>query len=146
MLLGLAHFFGRYTPKYTLMFAALSGLNQIMSGSRWFVEDFYFRENSSIGKEIIAQVNLDLSTDSVQPVHSAKWSHRIGGRSVEANASNIFEPKDGPRPIAPATTVQNFRKLLRVIPLCNKFLSTSLSAVNFSSFVLFHYRTKWPLC
>ena len=63
-LLELAKFLSKNPPKYTVMFVAYSGHHQGFAGSRFFVEHYLHGNKSNIGKRIVAQINLDLSTGS----------------------------------------------------------------------------------
>lgn len=64
-LLDLAKFFQGHPAKYSLMFVAFSGHHSGVSGSTAFVEYYGFGKGwDELGKKIILQVNLDLSTDT----------------------------------------------------------------------------------
>jgi len=66
-LLELARFLKDNPTRYTLMFVAFSGHNQHLSGSRFFIDDFFNYEKSDymgIARRILMQINLDLTTSS----------------------------------------------------------------------------------
>ena len=63
-LLELARFFSSHPSKYSILFVAFSGHHQSLLGSRCFVYDFFFRNPTVWAKNLILQLNLELSTIS----------------------------------------------------------------------------------
>ncbi|MEM2703414.1 MAG: M28 family peptidase [Candidatus Bathyarchaeia archaeon] len=64
-LMEIARLLTLYKPKYTLLFVAFSGHYQGLSGSRWFIEDFFFKDKNKIadiGSKVILQINLQFSS------------------------------------------------------------------------------------
>ena len=55
-----------FTPRYTILFIAMSGHWQALSGARSFVEQFYFN-NSAIGREIFPYIAIDIKISSGSP-------------------------------------------------------------------------------
>ncbi|MEM2341595.1 MAG: FtsX-like permease family protein [Candidatus Bathyarchaeia archaeon] len=75
-LLEMAAFFSKNNPSYTLMFLALSGHHQGISGARAFAEDFFFTEKwNTIGQKIILLINLDICScnDWIAPTVGGGW-------------------------------------------------------------------------
>lgn len=65
LLLEIARVFKNYyNPRYSILFAAFSGHHQGLSGSRHFVDEYFFGDHAEIGRKIILQINLDISTAS----------------------------------------------------------------------------------
>lgn len=55
-----------FTPRYTVLFIAMSGHWQALAGARSFVEQFYFN-NSAIGREIFPYLVIDIKISSGSP-------------------------------------------------------------------------------
>ncbi len=55
-----------FSPRYTVLFIAMSGHWQALSGARSFVEQFYFN-NSAIGREIFPYLAIDIKISSGSP-------------------------------------------------------------------------------
>ena len=64
VLLEYARYFSKHKPLYSILFVAFSGHSNGLAGSRWFTEDYLWGEKSYIGRNIIAQFNLDLNSKS----------------------------------------------------------------------------------
>ena len=67
------------------------------------------------------------SSDSVQPVHSWKWSQMTEGFFPFATFSAIFSPAQAGRPTAPAAMEQTLMKSRREKPSFNRAGGTSRS-------------------
>jgi len=55
-----------FTPRYTVLFIAMSGHWQALAGARSFVEQFYFN-NSAIGREVFPYLVIDIKISSGSP-------------------------------------------------------------------------------
>ena len=64
-------------------------------------------------------------SDSVQPVHSWKWSHTTEGFAPFATFSAIFSPAQAGRPTAAAAAEQTLTKSRRVRPWSSGHADTS---------------------
>jgi len=66
----------QFKPKYTLLFIAFAGHHQILSGSRHFYFNYVLGDKTDLGKKIIGQVDLQLSTlsDTVATVNFDTWA------------------------------------------------------------------------
>ena len=64
-LFEIIRYFKKHPPQRTIWFVAFSGHWQALSGSRWFVEKYYFSNAVQSDKlKIWVHINLDFSTDS----------------------------------------------------------------------------------
>ena len=53
-----------FKPKYTIWFVAFSGHHQYLEGARMFIQDYLWGEHSSIGKNFVQQIHIQLSTET----------------------------------------------------------------------------------
>jgi ABC-type lipoprotein release transport system permease subunit len=82
-MLELARYFSIHRPLRTIWFVAFSGHWEALSGSRYFVEKYYFSPEVQNGtKKIWAHFNLDFSTDSntvMWVTYSSMWyDNKVG--------------------------------------------------------------------
>jgi len=62
VLLEMARFFKNNPPKYSVMFVAFAGTYLGLAGSRHFVEERLLEDYDGFGKNVVADLNIDLNT------------------------------------------------------------------------------------
>jgi len=53
-----------FKPKFTIWFVAFSGHHQYLEGARMFVQDYLWGEHSSIGRNFVQQIHIQLSAET----------------------------------------------------------------------------------